>query len=184
MKDKRCRVCKDQFTPKNTTQVVCSYKCAIDLANQKRAKKERADLQEWNKRKKQIKSQLETLADKKKKLETVFNKYIRLRDLGKPCISCQRPAQKIMHAGHLYSVGFFPELRFDPDNVHAQCEWCNIHLHGNGALYRINLEKKISPARLKALDERANKPKNYLEHEILELIEYYKYRVKEIKKQE
>jgi hypothetical protein len=73
-------------------------------------------------------------------------------------------------------------LRFDPDNCHAQCEWCNIHLHGNGALYRMNLVKKIGPERLQMLDKRAGVPKNYMTHEISELLEYYKYRVKEKKK--
>ena len=183
MKEKKCRICKGIFTAKNSLQVVCCMECAIKLADERKAKKQRQEQKDWNVEKLRRKEKLMTGSERRNKLQKVFNEWIRLRDKGLPCISCDRPMNgKKTHAGHLYSVGFFPELRFDPDNCHAQCEWCNIHLHGNGALYRMNLVKKIGPERLQMLDKRAGVPKNYMTHEISELLEYYKYRVKEKKK--
>jgi predicted nucleic acid-binding Zn-ribbon protein len=174
---KRCKNCGDRFTPiRSTLEKYCLKPGCIDILIQEAKKKA------WDKKKKEMKAKLETPSDHRNKLQEIFNKWIRLRDKDLPCISCARNMKdKKIHAGHFYSVGQFPELRFDEDNVHGQCEWCNIYLHGNGALYRMNLEKKIGSERLKLLDDRAGVPKNYLKHEIISMTETYKIRVKEEK---
>ena len=95
-----------------------------------------------------------------------FNSFIRWRDSQEVseafiCISCRelKPVSK-MHAGHFYSAGHHPILRFDEENVHGQCHRCNTHLHGNLNEYRINLERKIGSDRLSMLDTKA-KAKGY-----------------------
>jgi len=78
-----------------------------------------------------------------------FNKFIRERDADKRCISC---GGKVQQAGHFYSGGHYPVLRFNEDNVHGQCIRCNYHLSGNLNRYRINLINKIGQERIKRLD--------------------------------
>jgi hypothetical protein len=50
-----------------------------------------------------------TLPKLKKQLQELFNKFIRLRDQGKPCISCERP-KDYLQAGHFYSVRMYEGL--------------------------------------------------------------------------
>lgn len=176
-KQKKCRLCKVSFYPVKSTQTVCGLNCAIKLSKIQSDKKQSA---EWKERKKILKNKIETAADLKQKLQKLVNQYVRLRDQGQPCISCQRSVKKV-HAGHLYSVGKFPELRFDLDNINVQCEQCNLYLHGNGAFYLPNLVKKIGEERVNALKSRAGIPKNYLKSDLLELINEFKTRIKQAK---
>ena len=66
-----------------------------------------------------------------------FHLYIRNRDQGKPCISCGKKTK--LQAGHFYSAGKHPQLRFNEDNVHGQCLSCNYYKSGDLLNYRINL---------------------------------------------
>lgn len=83
-----------------------------------------------------------------------FNKYIRERDKDKPCISCGR--YTTLQAGHFYSAGHHPGLRFDEDNVHGQCLRCNMYLSGNLHEYAKNLPGRIGQQRYDALCYRAD----------------------------
>ncbi|MGJ8680496.1 recombination protein NinG [Paraglaciecola sp.] len=74
---------------------------------------------------------------------TAFNKFIRLRDVNEPCISCQRHHTGQYHAGHYKPAGINSALKFNELNVHKQCSACNNNLSGNLTNYRIHLIKKI-----------------------------------------
>ena len=132
MKQKKCRYCKQPFTPVLPMQVVCGIECAKAIAKAKREKVEKAN-------DRQKRESLKSRAQWLKEAQTAFNAYIRLRDIHKPCISCGRHHDGQYHAGHYLSIGAHPELRFDEWNVHKQCQPCNTHLHGNIVLYRANL---------------------------------------------
>ena len=86
-----------------------------------------------------------------------FNAFVRERDsngIWFVCISCNRqlPVRQ-MNAGHYYSGGHYPPLRFNTDNVHGQCGFtCNNMRSGNLINYRHGLVKKIGEERIKALD--------------------------------
>jgi len=174
IKSKKCRICKDQFIPGNSLQLVCGWKCAIELSNQKKQK----EIREWQKEKR---IELMSASDWRNKLQKVFNEFIRERDRGLPCASCERPLGKKYDAGHLYSVGRFPELRFSELNCHAQCVNCNRHLHGNGAMYRKNIVKRIGEDGLEALDSQINIMKHYAIDEIKAMIQDYRHKIKLIK---
>lgn len=119
----------------------------------------------------------------KNKLQEIFNEYIRLRDKDKPCISCGE--RRILQAGHFFPVSGYDGLRFDEDNVHGECAGCNgfddMHLLG----YRDNLVRKIGQERFIALTQRAADYKKngykWSRSELLEKIEHYKAKVKELK---
>jgi hypothetical protein len=148
---KRCKGCREVFTADRPMQVVCSYLCAIDISKKMAAKAVRAD-------KKETKLKLDALQTKPqlvKKAQTAFNAYIRARDVGKTCISCDKPLDggaNTFDAGHYRSVGSAPHMRFVEDNVHGQCKHCNNWLAGNHVEYRKRLVERIGEKQLDLLE--------------------------------
>lgn len=111
-----------------------------------------------------------------KKATLKFNKFIRLRDHGKPCISCGSYTE--LQAGHFYSGGHYSCLRFNENNVHGQCKRCNYFLSGNLNEYRKNLVKKIGKEGIDELDRIAAQYKR-IHHKwdrftLIEIIEKYR----------
>jgi hypothetical protein len=77
-------------------------------------------------------------------------------------------------AGHFYSVGNYPSVRFDEDNVHSQCVHCNQFLGGNIHEYKRWLTLRIGQERIEALEKRAHESRKYSIPEVKEMIEKYK----------
>ena len=111
-----------------------------------------------------------------KKCQFYFNKYIRQRDEGKQCISCD--SYNTAHASHYYSAGHYPTLRFHEDNCHLSCVRCNTYLHGNLIQYGKRLTERIGKDKFDKLemlagyDKRVNHKWNRLE--LIEILEKYK----------
>ena len=189
----RCRYCKEKF-PYNELQVkmpqVCKgcimdyfkeYKSDIVVKAKKDAKKR--SKQAERKRIDKMREELMTLSDWMKIAQRHFNAYIRERDkkcYDNVCLACLKPIRGVSHAGHYYSVGAFPELRFDEMNCHACCPSCNLYKSGNLIEYTLNLPKRIGQDEFDALRSRRNKPKNYTIPEIKDIIEKYKNKLKEL----
>ena len=117
-----------------------------------------------------------SVAQLKKKAQIVFNRWVRLRSEGEPCISCGSPNTST--ASHFYSAGHYNALRFTEDNCWLACHRCNYFLSGNLNQYRINLEKKIGKERLKKLDELAaiskrNRSFKWGRFDLIEIIQKY-----------
>jgi len=157
------------------TQVVCGkVECAQEWARKKREKAERvAD--------KAKRESLKTRAQWLKEAQTAFNAWIRARDAGQPCISCQRTDLKKINAGHYLSRGARPELRFEPLNVHLQCEPCNSYLSGNAVLYRMNLIGRIGLDRVEWL-EGHHDPKKYTIDDLRAIKDEYRAKTRELKR--
>ena len=104
-----------------------------------------------------------------------FNKFIRLRDQNKGCVSCTGRSEE---AGHFYSGGHYSALRFLESNVHCQCKRCNRHLHGNLNEYRRNIVTRIGVEGLKSLDQKADYYKRthfkWDRFDLIHIIEKYK----------
>ena len=107
---------------------------------------------------------------------THFHKYIRNRDRGKPCISCGKITT--LQAGHYYSAGQHPSLRFDPDNVWGQCLHCNFYKHGNLINYYHNLIDRIGIERVEGLKFQVDLARRsrfkWNKFYLIEIIEKYK----------
>lgn len=166
-----CKSCKQPFVRYNTIQRLC-VQCAIDKVKQDKDKQHR---KEQRKARQKLKTKRELL----KEAQREFNKYIRLRDKDGPCISCQRFHSGQYHAGHYITVGSSPELRFEEDNCHKQCQPCNEHLSGNLIRYRVNLIEKIGLERVEWL-EGPHQAKHYTREQILEIKKHYAKKAKEI----
>ena len=179
LKKSKCKECGEVFQKLRPLQSVCGYECSKENAKKQTKKKKDKKLKEINKDVRERKEKLKTTSDYLKELQVVFNQWIRLRDKGLNCISCNKPAKK-ENAGHYRSVGSCPELRFEPLNVHLQCEYCNTYQHGNLIPYRQNLIKKIGISSVEWL-ESSHEPKHYNKAELIGLKVQYKQRIKEMK---
>jgi hypothetical protein len=169
----RCKNCKQVFEPVKFLQKYClkdeCIKVWVKAENEK----------QWTKKKSQMKADLTTLSDYLKLTQQVFNKFIRVRDEGLNCISCDIPPKK-KNAGHYYSQGGHSAVRFDEDNCHLQCEHCNTFLSGNLLNYQIGIEKRIGGEKLMQLQAKAHDVKKWTKEELKEIIEIYKKKIKNI----
>jgi len=120
--------------------------------------------------KKKTISQLHKLATKH------FNKFIRERDKNKGCVSCD--SYTFSDAGHYYSAGHYPPLRYNENNVHGQCKQCNYFLHGNLIEYKNRITKRITINQLIELDFEVIRYKQtgykWDRYYLIEIIEKYK----------
>lgn len=141
----KCPICKQPATQKFGLKLFCGFEHAAEWGQMQvkknKAKKQNEQRKSDRERKQKLKSRGEWL----KEAQTWFNKFIRLRDKGLPCISCNHPddGSRQRHASHYKSVGGNPSLRFDENNCHASCSVCNNHLSGNLVPYRVALIQKI-----------------------------------------
>ena len=164
--------CDDIVQKKGYCSVECLYAHTADKRIAAQEKKERKVMRE-------AKEKLKSRGEYAKEAQTAFNAWIRERDGGQVCISCQKPPKK-KNAGHYRSVGAAPELRFEPLNVHLQCEHCNTYLSSNAIDYRINLIKKIGADKLEWL-EGPHEPKKYTIDDLKQIKADYKAKLKELK---
>ena len=172
MKTRKCKYCKQQFQPYTTLQKNCFEPDCVTAWIQETKDKT------WKKKKAQLKKDLMTVQDYIKLAQQVFNKYIRLRDKGQLCISCQSVPKK-ENAGHFYNANNHWNVRFDEYNVHLQCEHCNTFLSGNLLQYRENLLKKIGYENFELLSAEANKTRKFTIEELKEIINKYKLKIKQ-----
>jgi len=125
-----CKTCAKPFIRFRSMQTVCGPRCAVKSVKAQRAA---------------LKLALINMRPRSRWLDDVqkaVNAYVRVRDRYKPCISCKAPWEPMFQAGHWLSRGARPELRFDLDNIHGQCCRCNLHLHGNQAMFRVGLVER------------------------------------------
>jgi hypothetical protein len=150
---KLCKGCGIKFMPTRPLQVACGIHCAITHTQTVKAKKEAKATREA---KAAIKPRSKWMAE----AQAAFNKWVRLRDADRPCISCGRNHTGKYDAGHYRSVGSNPSLRFEPLNNHKQCVPCNQHKSGNVVEYRIGLIARIGADAVSWL-EGHHEPKHY-----------------------
>lgn len=143
--------------------------------------------------KKQVEKLLQkkSLATLKGELQKVFNTYIRTRDTkydkATPyfiCISCNQPkGLDQMNAGHFWPVGGHEAVRFDEDNVHGQCIYCN-NFASNGVVtmkYAPNLIKKIGQDAFDNLAARRFNKSKLFAFEVELLIQTYNDKISKLR---
>ena len=186
MKQKTCQWCREPFTPVRALQKVCSPLCASRLveskADKKLAKEKAAEARRDRARRRALKTIPELIAE----AQHDFNRYVRLRDAGRGCISCgaHLPAGGVgggFDCGHYRSRGAAGHLRFCEDNAHGQCKRCNRRLSGNVAAFRIGLAGRIGDERIAAL-EADNAPHKWTRTELIAIRDEYRAKTRAIAK--
>lgn len=123
-------------------------------------------------------------------LDKWFSLYVRLRDsfvsngeLYFRCISCGKikPYEEA-DCGHYINRGHM-STRFDEDNCHAQCRFCNRFDEGNIYSYRMRLIEKIGESRVLLLEYKKNQACKLGDFELRALVGHYKSEVKRLKEE-
>lgn len=173
-----CRHCKTRKPRDEILKInggnYCNLDCATAYGREKGLK---ANQRAYKKQTEKLKN---TIKEKDvpwhlKEAQYWFNRFIRLRDAGKPCVSCDKPddGSHQRHASHYRSVGACGSMRFDESNVHASCSVCNNHLSGNIGEYTPRLINRIGMDEYERI-KRAPKAKKRTIEEIKEIISTYK----------
>lgn len=189
LKQRKCKGCGTSFRPWSSTQSACGVACAQKVGAEKVRK---AEAKEKAEDKRKTRAQLEALKgipELKREAQTAFNKYVRLRDAGRNCISCNTPPPDMsgLHAGrdagHYRSTGAADHLRFHEDNCHAQCVKCNQYKAGNVVEYRAGLIWRIGIERVEAL-EANNTPIKWTREGLREIRDTYRAKARALEKQQ
>jgi len=184
MKTRRCAQCRKKIP--ETDAIISSLKsfCSIEhlaeYAKTDRAK--RFAKKVVSKEKRIAKEKLKTRSDWQKDAQKAFNEYIRVRDRGKPCISCGASQGVTVRggdfdAGHFRSVGSAPHLRFHSWNCNIQCVRCNRYRGGAPHEYRKGLIDRRGLEIVEAL-EQDNRPRNYTIKDFQRIISICRQRMK------
>lgn len=152
MANKTCK-CGEEYHQYTTLQNKCP-RCLAEQARKKRITQEKKEKKEERRKIRQLKEKVKSRGQWAKEAQAAFNRYIRVRDKGKPCVSCGKPddGSHQRHASHYRSVGACSSLRFNTWNVHASCMQCNSILSGNLIEYRIRLRDRIGNDRVEWLE--------------------------------
>ena len=167
---RKCAHCREWFHPAREGQVVCSFECASAIGKKQTAKareaakaravkRQRESEKEGRQRRRAKRESFKTKAQWDKEAQSAFNRYIRIRDEGKPCVSCGSPligksnylTGSAIDASHYRSRGAASHLKFNVFNVHSACTRCNRQLSGNAVEYRIHLIERIGLDRVEPL---------------------------------
>ena len=132
--------------------VACCGSCAHSIVRAKNEQAEQRKRSDERKADRARKQELKPLSYWTERAQKQVNRYIRMRDRGKPCISCSTPWAPNFQAGHWLTTKARPELRFHLDNIAAQCVQCNLFKSGNQQLYRVALVQRIGSERVESLE--------------------------------
>jgi hypothetical protein len=120
----------------------------------------------------------------KKDLDSIFSKYIRLRDSNGSgcfkCITCSDIIEwKYGHNCHYWSRNIL-STRYDEENCNAGCRDCNVFDKSHNTKYAIALLDKYGDKILRQLDKKRRVKIILKKVDYLEKIDYYKKEVKEL----
>jgi hypothetical protein len=157
MKQKKCKVCQELFTPIQFAQTACGYKCAIIHSKNLKLQKE---LKDWKVEKAILKDKLKTLGQYEAEAKKSFQKWIRMRDDKQPCISCGIEQTDLWDGGHYKKAEIYSGVIFDENNCHKQCRKCNRFLNGNELNYRQGLIQRYGIDFADQIEQKANETRN------------------------
>lgn len=178
---RKCKVCGEYFVPKFhdiRIRWCCPEHGAILAMEErekekvkaaaKRIKEQKETEKEGRQRRQEKRESLKSKSQWDKEAQSAFNRYIRIRDEGKPCVSCGNPligksnylTGSAIDASHYRSRGAASHLKFNVFNVHSACTRCNRQLSGNAVEYRIRLVNRIGLERVERL-EADNAPRRF-----------------------
>lgn len=175
------RTCRASFVPTQSFQSWCSPECGVQIARDKQQKERTALAKIERKAIREAKERVKSRSEHMKEAQSVFNSWVRERDAGLPCISCGTTANVQYAAGHYRTTQAAPELRFEPLNVHRQCNRnCNMGKSGNLIEYRVGLVAKIGADKVAWL-EGPHAPKHYSIDDLKAIKAEYQQKLRELK---
>lgn len=128
-----------------------------------------------------LREKLKTLGEYKAEARKSFQKWIRMRDNDKGCISCNTTTADIYDGGHFYKAEVYSGLIFNENNCHKQCRKCNRFMNGNELNYRKGLIARYGIDYVVNLDNICdiNRVKKYTKEELIAKKLQYDIKIKE-----
>lgn len=190
-KMKKCahRSCRAPYEPdpKQPFKVWCSAECGAAIGLEKLAKQKAAKQKAERAEDKRKRDGMKSIPELKSEAQTVFNRYVRERDLkaGHGCICCGKFASwealgqpgGAYDACHYRSRGSADHLRFDERNVHLGLKDCNTYGHQD---YRGGLIRRIGLEAVEAL-ESDNTGRKWTREYLEEVKRTYQQKLRDLK---
>lgn len=128
-----------------------------------------------------LRAKLKTIGEYKAEARKSFQKWIRLRDSDKPCISCNSSTADTFDGGHFYKAEVYSGLIFNENNCHKQCRKCNRFMNGNELNFRKGLIARYGIDYVTNLDIICdiNRVKKYTKEELIAKKLQYDIKIKE-----
>ncbi len=138
----RCEYHKTKFEAKYFNQKYClsDDECIRAFNEWVKAEKKKEYERKAKKEKKEMKEKLKTKSDYEKELQKEINTIVRLIDKGSVCHSTLKPLNEKFDAGHVFSCGANPSIRFNLMNIYSQSVYANQYLSGDQINFMNGLE--------------------------------------------
>lgn len=112
--------------------------------------------------------------------------FVLLRDKSKGCISCGFTHDEdgvTWQCGHLFKAEVFSGVDLDEENLNKQCLYDNYQPDGSFESYKAGYVKRFGQLAFDLLEAKATLTRSfkYSRPELIEKIEYYKTKIKELK---
>jgi len=114
------------------TEIQCMTSAAMVALEKKRKALIKSESEKWKQKKSEYKFQ--TVRQSQEPLQKAINQIVRLIDEEEPCIARPFEYSAAFDAGHIFSVGAHPALRYHMWNIHKQSVKSNKHLGGEQLL--------------------------------------------------
>lgn len=174
VRSKKCKICGSEFQTYDSFRKWCCPDCGVKYAQEQLKKQREKAIAKRNREEKlkikAVKESQKSTGDLTSEAQSAVNRYIRLRDDGKECISCGTPlvSEKLgggFDAGHYRSRGSSPQLRFYTLNIHGQCKRCNRYLGGNYHQFRLGLIERLGVKKVEQIDV-DERPRHYSKEDL------------------
>jgi len=133
----------------------------------------------WKEEKKVLRDNTKKLFEYESEAKKSFQKFIRLRDAGKECISCFKH-KEFYDGGHFKKAEIYSGVIFHEMNCHVQCRKCNRFLNGNELNYRKGLIMRYGEEYANFIEDLANSTriKKYTKQELIDIKKKYDLKIK------
>lgn len=157
---RKCKICQEKFTPKRSSlEPTCDkYDCKVSYAMKIVEKNKIAKKKEERKKSIEEKKKIrDAITNWKNELQDEINLIVRLIDHDLPCLAKGIYSNQV-HAGHIFSRGSNPTIRYNCHNIHRQSAQSN-HFQNEDGLLREGLTKEYGQNYMDFISELRRTPK-------------------------
>lgn len=157
---RKCKICQEKFTPKRSSleptcdKYDCKVSYAIKIVEKNKIAKKKEERKKSIEEKKKIR---DAITNWKNELQDEINLIVRLIDHDLPCLAKGIYSNQV-HAGHIFSRGSNPTIRYNCHNIHRQSAQSN-HFQNEDGLLREGLTKEYGQNYMAFISELRRTPK-------------------------
>lgn len=180
MLDKKEKTCKNGCNaPRFNGRTIC-LKCINSIAKEKQKAVKTKNTEKAKARKeKSLTKKRFSRSNLVKEADRVFSLFIRERDKGKPCVTCQKDWEDNFQNWHFLSRRHL-STRWHEKNADWQCPWCNLYWAGEQFKHWLAIDKMYWSWTAEQIMRLANSIEKVSDDEILHYIRLYYYELSQM----